>query len=114
MIRRPPRSTLFPYTTLFRSFESALARSRHAILVGSDIPALSVQYLRDADQALAQGDDVVIGPAEDGRYLLVGLSRCGPALFRRIPLGGSEALAETLRRIGALGRRGIELPALSD
>src|SRR5690242_21419531 len=23
MIRRPPRSTLFPYTTLFRSFESA-------------------------------------------------------------------------------------------
>src|SRR2546427_2865571 len=24
MIRRPPRSTLFPYTTLFRSFESTL------------------------------------------------------------------------------------------
>src|SRR5438034_5906098 len=23
MIRRPPRSTLFPYTTLFRSFEAA-------------------------------------------------------------------------------------------
>src|SRR5258708_15898653 len=23
MIRRPPRSTLFPYTTLFRSFEDA-------------------------------------------------------------------------------------------
>src|SRR3712207_9185655 len=32
MIRRPPRSTLFPYTTLFRSFEtmhSSLARSRN-------------------------------------------------------------------------------------
>src|SRR2546422_10985780 len=26
MIRRPPRSTLFPYTTLFRSFYSALLR----------------------------------------------------------------------------------------
>src|SRR5687767_15183167 len=25
MIRRPPRSTLFPYTTLFRSFEGAAA-----------------------------------------------------------------------------------------
>src|SRR2546430_4911644 len=31
MIRRPPRSTLFPYTTLFRSLGCALAgpRSRH-------------------------------------------------------------------------------------
>src|SRR2546421_5398515 len=28
MIRRPPRSTLFPYTTLFRSFSSAPSRSR--------------------------------------------------------------------------------------
>src|SRR5260370_17826183 len=28
MIRRPPRSTLFPYTTLFRSIERAGARSR--------------------------------------------------------------------------------------
>src|SRR5256885_5996200 len=27
MIRRPPRSTLFPYTTLFRSFESKPART---------------------------------------------------------------------------------------
>src|SRR5256885_14288852 len=27
MIRRPPRSTLFPYTTLFRSFVRALQRS---------------------------------------------------------------------------------------
>src|SRR5260370_3797790 len=28
MIRRPPRSTLFPYTTLFRSLQAALSRSR--------------------------------------------------------------------------------------
>src|SRR3712207_6946383 len=29
MIRRPPRSTLFPYTTLFRSEEEAGDRSHH-------------------------------------------------------------------------------------
>jgi rSAM/selenodomain-associated transferase 1 len=97
-----------------RAFESALARSRHAILVGSDIPALSVQYLRDADRALAQGDDVVIGPAEDGGYVLVGLSRCDPELFRGIPWGGSEALAETRRRIAGLSWRSSELPVLWD
>jgi len=97
-----------------RAFQSALARSRHAILVGSDIPTLSVQYLRDADQALAQGDDVVIGPAEDGGYVLVGLSRCDPELFRGIPWGGSEALAETRRRIAGLSWRSSELPVLWD
>src|SRR5256885_7072438 len=30
MIRRPPRSTLFPYTTLFRSFDHFVAEKTHA------------------------------------------------------------------------------------
>src|SRR3712207_6869739 len=33
MIRRPPRSTLFPYTTLFRSEETRLARFAETIIV---------------------------------------------------------------------------------
>jgi len=97
-----------------RAFESALARASRAILVGSDIPALSAQYLRDAERALAGGDDVVIGPAEDGGYVLVGLSHCDSELFRGIPWGGSEALAETRRRIARLDWRVTELPALWD
>src|SRR2546425_5674636 len=41
MIRRPPRSTLFPYTTLFRSLESALVHYRRAIGADSTFaPAL--------------------------------------------------------------------------
>ena len=96
------------------AFEAALTRASRAILVGSDIPALSAQYLRDAERALAGGDDVVIGPAEDGGYVLVGLSRCDPELFRGIPWGGSEALAETRRRIAGLSWRSSELPVLWD
>src|SRR3712207_7867777 len=41
MIRRPPRSTLFPYTTLFRSFDVALGR----VVIQEDVqdtPALSL------------------------------------------------------------------------
>jgi len=97
-----------------RAFESALARARRAVLVGSDIPALSAQYLCDADHALEQGDDAVIGPAEDGGYVLIGLSRCDPELFRDIPWGGPEVLAETRRRIAALSWRCRDLPALWD
>jgi len=97
-----------------RAFESALARAGRAILVGSDIPALSAQYLRDADQALVRGNEVVIGPAEDGGYVLIGLSRSDPELFRDIPWGGPEVMAETRRRIASLAWRLSELPVLWD
>src|SRR3989442_6200844 len=56
MIRRPPRSTLFPYTTLFRSLEHALAplRIRLARLVvrqrRDDLHALGRQQLRDRSE----------------------------------------------------------------
>src|SRR5256885_8612937 len=33
MIRRPPRSTLFPYTTLFRSHGASLRLSAHSLIV---------------------------------------------------------------------------------
>src|SRR3712207_9059183 len=46
MIRRPPRSTLFPYTTLFRSPVAYLAPTFHLRLagVGSVLPAASVAF----------------------------------------------------------------------
>src|SRR5256885_12663110 len=45
MIRRPPRSTLFPYTTLFRSLES-LALSGAGALLGLALAALLIAWLR--------------------------------------------------------------------
>src|SRR2546422_8607239 len=45
MIRRPPRSTLFPYTTLFRSFEENFARYvgvKHTVAVSSGGAAIEV------------------------------------------------------------------------
>src|SRR3712207_9005942 len=39
MIRRPPRSTLFPYTTLFRSFKIALLANASAIVLGHGHPS---------------------------------------------------------------------------
>jgi rSAM/selenodomain-associated transferase 1 len=101
-------------TRMRLAFEAAFMRAGRAILVGSDIPALSAQYLRDAERALAGGNDVVIGPAEDGGYVLIGLSRCDPELFRDIPWGGPEVLTETRKRIAGLSWRLSELPFLWD
>src|ERR1035441_8331275 len=41
MIRRPPRSTLFPYTTLFRSLRGPLCTSVHSV-----VPALRAHRIR--------------------------------------------------------------------
>ena len=96
------------------AFEAALSRAARVILVGGDIPALSSRYLRDAERALRGDHDAVIGPAEDGGYVLVGLARSDAELFRGIPWGGPEVLKETRLRIAALGWRGLELPTLWD
>lgn len=96
-----------------RAFEAVLARARRAILVGSDIPALTSRYLRDADREL--GDhDAVIGPAEDGGYVLIGLTRCDARLFSGIAWGGPDVLAATRLRMKALSWRASELPPLWD
>lgn len=97
-----------------RAFEAALSRAGRAILVGSDIPALSSQYFRDAERALRLSHDAVIGPAEDGGYVLIGLARSDAELFHGIPWGGPEVLKETRLRIAALGWCGLELPVLWD
>src|SRR3712207_6975174 len=41
MIRRPPRSTLFPYTTLFRSYRPSVAYHLSVVLIESKLPARS-------------------------------------------------------------------------
>src|SRR3712207_8214456 len=48
MIRRPPRSTLFPYTTLFRSY-----RGRSAVLGGDQVVFTHSAFLYDDDSAYA-------------------------------------------------------------
>src|SRR2546428_3945519 len=42
MIRRPPRSTLFPYTTLFRSLDGLESLLDKSLLTIDDEPALSL------------------------------------------------------------------------
>jgi hypothetical protein len=97
------------------------ARMHHAfataggplVLVGTDCPGLTTADLAAAAAALA-ADDVVIQPASDGGYVLVGLARPAPALFEAIPWGEAEVLQRTLARIDALGLRCALRPTRDD
>ena len=64
---------------------------------------------------LAAGEaDVVLGPAEDGGYYLVGLGAPAPELFVDVPWGTSTVYRTTLGRARALGRRIAVLPVWFD
>lgn len=79
------------------------AELESVIIIGSDCPAMSPAYLDSAITALDDGCDVVLGPAEDGGYVLLGLRRTIPELFVEIPWGSSEVLNLTLLRLQELG-----------
>jgi len=85
-----------------------------ALVIGTDCPALTTAHLRVAAEALRAGTHVVIYPAEDGGYVLIGSRKAEPALFSAMPWSTAEVMAETRRRLNALGLAWQELAMLWD
>ncbi len=79
------------------------------VLIGTDVPTLPASIIRDAFRLLRHSD-VVLGPACDGGYYLIGLSRRVPPIFDEIPWGRSTVLEATLAQINRLGLRCRLLP----
>lgn len=87
--------------------------STAVLVIGADAPELTRELLDDAFVALARAD-VVIGPASDGGYYLIGMGKLTPVLFRGIPWSTPETLARTLSAARAAGLRVHVLDILSD
>jgi rSAM/selenodomain-associated transferase 2/rSAM/selenodomain-associated transferase 1 len=83
------------------------------VIVGTDCPGLTEDLTQEAFARLEQGD-VVLGPAKDGGYYLIGLPRPVEELFRGIPWGTGGVLAKTLEAAQRLGLRVSLLEPLDD
>jgi hypothetical protein len=92
----------------------ALAAGLPAVLIGADCPAMTPEYLRGGAGALAAGYDVVLGPAADGGFVLVGANRIRPDAFARIRWGGQDVMAEQQERLRSIGWRWKQLALLWD
>jgi rSAM/selenodomain-associated transferase 1 len=88
--------------------------SAFGVVVGSDCPMLDATYLRRGLTALRASQDVVLGPTEDGGYMLIGLRKPCPALFKGIRWGSSTVLAATRRRLQRGNLSWTELPLAWD
>jgi len=62
----------------------ALARHRRAIVIGADAPALMPADIARAARWLHGGADIVLAPADDGGYVLIGARRLTPAVFAAV------------------------------
>jgi rSAM/selenodomain-associated transferase 1 len=98
---------------MHRAIGEALACYPRVILVGSDCPGLDRSYLAAALAALERVP-VVLGPAEDGGYVLIGARQIRRELFEGICWGGDTVLSATRSRLQKLGWAWRELPALAD
>jgi hypothetical protein len=95
------------------AFREAWRESDRVLAVGTDAPAVDRALVEEALLRLASAD-VVLGPASDGGYYLIGLRRPAPELFRDIPWSTSEVLAATRARARELGMVESLLPTHSD
>lgn len=84
------------------------------IVIGTDCPALTGDRLRRAARALQDGNDVVLTPAEDGGYVLIGAARPQPDLMTGMTWSTPQVMADTRARIARLALRALELPMLWD
>jgi uncharacterized protein len=85
-----------------------------AILINSDSPTLPKAILRAAVDAVRQGDNMVLSPAFDGGYTLVGLSRPHARLFEDIPWSTADVYSLTLQRAREVGLPVVNVPGWYD
>lgn len=93
------------------AFDAALQEYRQAVIIGSDCPLLTAQDITTTLSALRTNCNAVLGPAQDGGYVLLGLKQAPSALFDDIPWGTANVLALTRERLQQLQWRVTELAA---
>ena len=91
-------------------------RYEQVAAIGSDHPELSFETVADAFRSLEAGDEVVLGPSEDGGYYLIAARReaLTPELFAGVPWSTGAVFASTVERCERLGLRWSQLPMGTD
>ena len=83
------------------------------LIIGSDCPELSKEHIENGFSFL-QNVDVVIGPAADGGYYLLGLKRMYPELFLNKQWSTGSVFAYTMETVSSLNLKVKKLPVLND
>jgi rSAM/selenodomain-associated transferase 1 len=99
---------------MLNAFNQVLSKNNQkAVIIGIDCPDLNEFILEKAFEA-CQDRDLVMGPAQDGGYYLIGLNKVRSELFRDIKWGTSEVFRKTENIAKRLSLKIHKLPVLND
>ena len=88
---------------MHNAFETLFARGyQRVLIIGTDVPTLPLEHVKQALTMLEQ-HDLVLGPALDGGYYLIGLTRPIQALFRDISWSTDQVLKRTQENAATAG-----------
>lgn len=89
------------------------SKAEKIVLIGTDCPDLKIDIVMQAFLEL-ENKDLVVGPASDGGYYLIGLSKRAPFLFKGISWGSDKVLKQTHEKAFECGVKTAILDTLSD
>lgn len=89
------------------------AEAKRVLIIGSDCPYLEAQDIRIAWKAL-KTSNLVLGPAKDGGYWLIGLREMQTALFKDMRWSSNTVFTETIACAKTVGLKTFLLRTLSD
>jgi uncharacterized protein len=101
-------------TRLAAAMRTLLSRHAGAILINADSPTLPGSILREAIAAVRSGISLVLSPALDGGYTLIGLSQMWEELFADIPWSTATVYEDTVARARGMGVPVVNVPGWYD
>lgn len=95
------------------AIEKSLKNFKRVVLIGTDAPSLTSEHINSAIEQLGN-NDVVIGPAEDGGYVLIAMSKQCDKVFHSVEWGSDAVLKSTRANIKKNDLSFFELDSLWD
>jgi rSAM/selenodomain-associated transferase 1 len=87
---------------MFHAITNHLNENSNVVLVGSDCLEINASYIQKAFEALNSGYEIVLGPAIDGGYALIGANNINVSIFENIAWSTNEVLKQTEEKINEL------------
>lgn len=87
---------------MYQCMEQHVRQGEQIVLIGSDCPTMDAEYISNAFDALKQ-HDVVLGPAHDGGYVLIGANKIDKQLFENIQWGSEVVYQQTIEKLRQCG-----------
>lgn len=99
---------------MLHAFDQAFAKKfKKAVIIGTDCYALKPKHIEEAFEQLDE-HDIVIGPAKDGGYYLIGMNKLYPQLFHDKKYSHENVFRDVLTEIGEMNATFHILPELND